>query len=337
MNAYIKAISYFLPEKIFSNEEFFELFPETIPQKDNYARIGVKERRVVHEDVTASELGVNASLQLFREHSIDPQDIDFVFFCALEFDYQLPSTSCVIQQKLGLKTSCGATDFNLGCSGYVYGLAMAKGLIESAGLKNILLITSSTLTKTIHKKDKSSRFVFGDGAAVTLISAREEKNGIGSFVFGTDGKRADKIIIRDGGGKNPLSDSSYIEIEDEFGNVTSNANFFMEGTSVFLFGLKTVPAMINELLEKEKLRIEDIDLFIFHQANLFLIDTIRIKMKIPDEKVFNYMEKIGNTVAATIPIALKEAINSGKAKPGQRILLAGFGVGLSWAATMIEL
>jgi 3-oxoacyl-[acyl-carrier-protein] synthase III len=337
VNAYIKAISYFLPEKIFSNDEFFESFPDTIPQKDNYARIGVKERRVVDQNVTATDLGVSASLLLFSEHSVDPGDIDFILFCALEFDYQLPSSSCIIQQKLGLKTNCGATDFNLGCSGYVYGLAMAKGLIESAGLKNILLITSSTLTKTIHKNDKSSRFVFGDGAAATLISARENEKGMGSFVFGTDGKRADKIIIRDGAARHPISESSYIEHSDEYGNVTTNANFYMEGTSVFLFGLKTVPAMISELLEKEKLNIDEIDLFIFHQANLFLIDTIRTKMKIPEEKVFNYMESIGNTVAATIPIALCEAIKEGKAKPGQRILLAGFGVGLSWAATIVHL
>jgi 3-oxoacyl-[acyl-carrier-protein] synthase-3 len=337
VNAFIKAISYHLPDKVFSNEDFFNTFPETISQKDNYMRIGVCERRIIDSNSTASDLGVLAGIALFKEHNIKPEDIDFLLFSALEFDYALPSSSSIIQEKLGLPTSCGATDFNLGCSAYVYGLGMAKGLIESCGMKNILFITASSLTKTIHEKDKSSRFVFGDGAAATLISSRDNTEGIGSFVFGTDGKRAEKIIIKDGGGRNPISEKSFLENKDEYGNITSDAHFFMEGTSVFLFGMKTVPAMVNELLEKDKLTIEDIDLFIFHQANLFLIDTIRNKMKIPEEKVFNYMELVGNTVAATIPIALSEAIKQGKAKQGDRVLLAGFGVGLSWAATIVRL
>lgn len=337
MNAYIKAISYYLPEKILSNEEFFRIFPETVSQQDAYAKIGVKERRIVDPGLTASDLGVHAALALFEEHAIQPEDIDFLFFCALEFDYQLPSSAAIIQQKLKLPTSCGATDFNLGCSGYVYGLGLAKGLIESCGMKNILLITSSTLTKTIHAKDKSSRFVFGDGAAATLISSRKDEPGISSFIFGTDGKRAEKIIIKDGGARNPLTKNSFDELKDDYGNVTSNGHFSMEGTSVFLFGLKTVPAMIHDLLKKEEQTLADIDLFIFHQANLFLINNICSKMGIPDDKVFNYMELVGNTVAATIPIALAEAIKQGKAKPGQKILLAGFGVGLSWSATIVRL
>jgi 3-oxoacyl-[acyl-carrier-protein] synthase-3 len=337
VKAYIKAISYILPEKVFSNDDFFALFPESLPQKDNYMKIGVSDRRIVENNVTASDLGISAGEALFKEHNIQAEEIDFLFFCALEFDYQLPSSACVIHEKLNLPKSCGATDYNLGCSGFVYGLGMAKGLIESCGLKNVLLITSSTLTKTIHEKDKSSRFVFGDGAAATLISAREEEPGFGSFVFGTDGKRAEKIIIKDGGGRNPVCSTSFKEHEDDYGNVTSDAHFYMEGTSVFLFGLKTVPAMINDLISKENLTLDDIDLFVFHQANLFLIDTIRAKMKIPEEKVYNYMEHVGNTVAATIPIALCEAIKEGKAKPGQKILLAGFGVGLSWAATIVRL
>lgn len=337
LKAYIKAISYHLPEAVFSNDAFFDIFPECLPQKENYMRIGVQERRIVGKGQTSTDLGILAAEALFKEHNILPEEIDFLLFCSLEFDYQLPTSSAIIQEKLKLPTSCGATDFNLGCSGYVYGLSLAKGLIESSGLKNVLFITSSTLTKTIHEKDKSSRFVFGDGAAATLISARENNSGIGSFVFGTDGRRADKIIIKDGGGRNPINELSFTEISDDYGNITSNANFFMDGTSVFLFGLKTVPATIYDLLKKEELNLEDIDLFIFHQANLFLINTIQTKMKIPEEKVFNYMETIGNTVAATIPIALNEAIKAGKAKPGQQILLTGFGVGLSWAATIIRL
>jgi 3-oxoacyl-[acyl-carrier-protein] synthase-3 len=336
MPAYIKAISYHLPGKVFSNEDFFKAFPDSVSQKDNYDRIGVKERRIVEADVTASDLAVEAAKALFSEHRIRPSEIDFLLFCALEFDHTFPASVSIIQEKLGLPTSCGALDYSLGCSGYVYGLGLARGLVESLGMKNVLLLTSSTLTKKIHVKDRSSRFVFGDAAAATLISSRES-SGMSSFVFGTDGKMADKIIIRDGAARNPLSESSFIERENEHGNITADANLYMDGAAVFHFGLKTVPQMIGELLSKEKLNLSDIDLFIFHQANLFLIDTIRTKMKIPEEKVFNYMGKVGNTVAASIPITLHEAIKAGRARPGQKILVAGFGVGLSWAATIVEL
>jgi 3-oxoacyl-[acyl-carrier-protein] synthase III len=337
MSAYIKAISYYLPEKIFSNDDFFNAFPAALPHKDNYLRIGVSERRIVDSTTTASDLAIQAGLALFKEHHIQPTEIDFLIFCSLEFDYVFPASAAIIQEKLQLPTSCGAMDYSLGCSGFVYGLGLAKGLIESLGLKNVLLITASTLTKKIHVKDRSAKFVFGDAAAATLISARPDSLGIRSFVFGTDGKMAEKIIIKDGGARNPITENSFLEQENEHGNVTSDANLYMDGASVFHFGLKTVPAMIQELLIKENLNVEDIDLFIFHQANLFLINTIRIKMKIPENKVFNYMQCVGNTVAASIPITLSEAIKEGKAKPGQKILLAGFGVGLSWAATIVHL
>ncbi len=337
MSAYIKAISYYLPEKIFSNEDFFKTFPDSITQKENYLRIGVQERHIVEENITASDIGVIAGLNLFKEHNIKPEEIDFLLFCSLEFDYHFPSSCSIIQAKLNLPKSCGATDYNLGCSGYIYGLGIAKGLIESLGMKNVLLITASTLSKKIHPKDKSSRFIFGDASAATLISSSEKNNGLGSFVFGTDGKKAEKIIIKDGAARNPISKDSYIEIEDESGNITSNAHLQMEGTGVFYFGLKTIPIMIEDVIKKEKIKLEEIDLFIFHQANLFLISTVCTKLNIPKEKVYNYMEKVGNTVASSIPITLYEAMKEGKAKPGQKILLAGFGVGLSWGATIIEL
>lgn len=336
MPASIKAISYHLPEKIFSNDDFFRNFPDALPQRENLLKTGIVERRIISADETASDIGIKAALKLFSEHSISPDSIDFILFCAQEFDHYTPTTACIMQEKLKLPKNCGALDFNLGCSGYVYGLSLAKGLIEAVGAKNVLLITSSVLTKTFHKKDKSSIFVFGDGAAATLISTGEVK-GIGEFIFGTDGSGKNRIIIKDGGARNKITENSTIDHPDEFGNVTNDSTFYMNGTSVFIFGLKTVPTMLGELLKKEHKSIDDIDLFIFHQANLFLIDCIRTKMGIPEKKVFNYIKNVGNTVSSSIPIALSEAIKAGKAKKGDKIVLAGFGVGLSWAATIIEL
>lgn len=336
MSAYIKAISYHLPEKIFSNDDFFRNFPDALSQRENLLKTGIVERRIISADETASDIGVKAALKLFSEHSISPDSIDFILFCAQEFDHYTPTTACIIQEKLKLSKNCGALDYNLGCSGFVYGLSLAKGLVEATGAKNVLLITSSAISRHIHKKDKSSLFVFGDGAAATLISTRE-KQGIGAFIFGTDGSGKNKIIIKDGGGRTKLSENSFVDRVDEYGNITNNSTLYMNGISVFIFGVKTVPGLIHDLLKKEQKSQDEIDLFIFHQANLFLIETIRAKLEIPNDKIFNYIENVGNTIASTIPIALSEAIKMGKAKKGDRIVLAGFGVGLSWAATIIEL
>jgi 3-oxoacyl-[acyl-carrier-protein] synthase-3 len=336
MKACIKAISYYLPEKIYSNEDFFKEFPDALTSKENLLKIGVKNRHIIDPGETASDIAVKAAGKLFTDHQVKPEEIDFLLFCAQEFDYYTPTSACVIQERLHLPKTCGALDYNLGCSGFVYGLSLAKGLIESIGLKNVLLLTSSTLTKKFHPKDKSSLFVFGDGAAATLISAREN-TGLGQFVFGTDGEGKNKIIVKDGGARNPLKDSSTKDITDEFGNTTNDATFYMNGTGVFVFGLKTVPKMIHDLLAKENKTISDIDLFIFHQANLFLINSIRKKLELPEEKVFNFMENTGNTVSSSIPIALHEALKCGRAKKGDTVLLAGFGVGLSWAATTVQL
>lgn len=335
--AFINKIDYYLPETIFSNDDFYTAFPDALKNKENLELIGVKKRSIVNNETTASDIAVNSALKFFKTHSIAASEIDFLLFCAQEFDYYGPTSACIIHEKLNLPKHCGALDYNLGCSGFVYGLSLAKGLIESSGLKNVLLITSSTLTKKFHAKDKSSRYVFGDGAASTLISSRPDEEGIGGFVFGTDGKGADKIIVKDGGARSPFSESSFVEQTDEYGNVTSPANYFMDGPAVFSFGLKTVPKMVEDLLKKEQKNIHEIDLFIFHQANLFLIDHIRKKLNLEEDKVFNFMENVGNTVSSSIPIVLAEAIKSGKAKKGQSILLAGFGVGLSWAATIIKL
>ncbi len=265
MPAKIKHISYFLPNKVFSNSDFFEIFPNE-KTNQNLKKIGIQKRHIAIDEL-ASDLAIGAAEKLFKEHNISPKEIDFVIFCAQEFDYYTPTTACVIQQRLGIPTTAGAIDYNLGCSGFVYGLSIAKGFIESIGLKNVLLLTSSTLTKTFHEKDKSSRYVFGDGAAATLITDSKNTKGIGEFVFGTDGSGFEKIIVRDGGSRNPITESSLIDKSDEFGNVYNDSCFFMNGTSIFIFGIKRVPKLIDELLSKSKLSLSDIDLFIFHQAN----------------------------------------------------------------------
>lgn len=331
MPSIIKCLSYTLPSNVYTNEDYYSNFPDV--KSVNMEKIGVKQRHVITQGQTASDLAQLAAEKLFLEHSIDRNMIDFLIVSILEHDYYTPSTACVLHGKLGLQKKCGALDFDLGCSAYVYGLGLADGVMKSMGAKNVLLLTTSVLTKTFHPKDRNSHFVFGDAGTATLLTLSEKEN-LGPFVFGTDGSSFEKIIIRDGGTRNPLDKNSENELKDEFGNITSNANFAMDGIGVFNFSLKTVPTMIEELLTKASLTQNDIDLFVFHQPNKFLNETLRKKMNIPEPKFVHCLENTGNTVAGTIPIALYESIANGRLKPGMTVVLAGFGVGLSWAATI---
>ncbi|MCD4774413.1 MAG: ketoacyl-ACP synthase III [Bacteroidales bacterium] len=337
MQSYIKAISYYLPEKVLTNDDLLEKFPGL--KINELTRLtGVKERHIAAENEVASDLAVKSAEKLFSENTIKTDEIDFVIFCTQSNDYMTPSTACIIQDRLNLPKSCGAFDFNQGCTGYIYGLSLSKGLIESGQAKNILLLTAETVSKKIHPEDKSNMAIFGDGASATLISATEnEEAGISDFVFGTDGSGFKEIIIKHGGSKFPYPQTTSVDYKDDFGNVRNDGNFYMNGSAVFSFSVKTAPALINEILEKSGKKKEEINLFILHQANQIILESIFIKAGIPKEKSFYCLEKWGNTVSSTIPIALKEAIDQGKAKPRDTIMLVGFGVGFSWAGTVVEL
>lgn len=332
MKAYIKAISYYLPEKIFTNEELVKEFPEWTVDKVA-GKIGVTERRIAGENETSADLAVNAGLKLFEEYRFSPLDIDFVMLCTQSPDYFLPTSACIIQDKLGVPIRSGAIDFNLGCSGFVYGLGLAKGLIVAGIAKNVLLLTSETYSKFLHPKDKGNRTIFGDGAAATLIST-EGFAEIMDFSLGTDGRGANNLIVGTGGYRNPapMNDLRF----DASGNSASSDFLYMNGSEIFNFSMEMVPVLVQETLAKNKLGMEDIDRFVFHQANKYMLNFIRKKIRIPEEKFYYFMEKVGNTVSATIPIALYEAIQDKTIQPGQNVLIAGFGVGYSWAGNVLK-
>ena len=337
MKSHIKAISYHLPEKVLSNAELAREFPD-YKIGDLTRLTGVRNRHVASEGETPGDLAVEAARKLFSEHNVDPAEVDHVLFCTQMGDYLTPSTACLIQERLGIPKEAGAVDFNQGCTGYIYGLAMSKGLIETGMAKNVLLLTSEAITHLIHPKDKSNRAIFGDGAAATLVSGSEKyDHGIGDFVFGTDGKGYEAIIIKHGGARHPYFKTVSEDYTDQFGNVRNDACFYMNGSAVFTFSLEIVPRLINDLLAKAGMTVEDIGLFVLHQANQVILESIFRKMKIPEEKTIIHLENIGNTVASTIPIALKKAIDEGKVRKGDKVVLAGFGVGFSWAGTIIEI
>ena len=332
MKAYIKAISYYLPEEVVTNEELIKDFPEWDAEKVAN-KTGILNRHIAKPDETAGDLALYAAKKMFEEYQIFTNDIDFIMLCTQSPDYFLPTTACVLQDKLGIPTAAGALDYNLGCSGYVYGLALAKGLIYAGIAKNILLLTAETYNKHIHPTDKGNRSIFGDGSAATLISTDGFAE-IGEFSLGTNGTGAENLIVKTGASRERNAQNDYST--DEGGYIKSSDYLYMNGSEIFNFTLEAVPALIQQVLKKNNMQKDDIDMFVLHQANKFMLNTIRKVCTIPKEKFYINLEETGNTVSSTIPIALKDVINGGILKNEMQVMLAGFGVGYSWGGVVLK-
>lgn len=329
-NAFIKEIEYYLPEKVLTNKEISECFPEW-PAEKIANKVGINERHVSAEDETALDMACKATEKLFLKREGLRESTDFVVMCTQSPDFKLPPSACILQNRLNLKNECGAFDIDLGCSGYEYGLAIAKGFIVAGIATNVLLVTSETYTKYLHPEDKGNITIFGDAATATIVST-EGFAEIGDFELGTDGSGADMLKVTTGGSRNP--EKSGIVKEDGNGGNIWEDNLYMDGGGIFNFTSDAVPVMVDNLLKKENLEQNDIDLWIFHQANKYMINYLRKLMGIDKSKFFVYMENVGNTVSNTIPIALCEARKEGLLKGN--VLLAGFGVGLSWGAAILR-
>lgn len=330
--AYIKGISYYLPDKIVSNEELLKEFPEWSVDKVA-AKVGVNFRHVAHKEETAGDLAVKAAENLFKEYSVDPKTIDFVLFCTQSPDYLLPSTACIIQDRLHIPTTSGALDYNLGCSGCVYGLAMGKSFVDSGLAKNVLLLTAETYNKYIHPLDKSNRTIFGDGAAACLIS-NEGIAEIGNVSLGTDGSGYKNLIIETGGARK--KEKTGIMTVDADGHFKYDDFLYMNGSAIFNFTLETVPNIITDTLYKNQLEQSEIDYYLFHQANKFMLNTIRKVCSLSKERFYINLEETGNTVSSTVLIGLKQCLDQGVIYTGMNVLIGGFGVGLSWAGTVLK-
>ena len=307
MKVFIKDIAYYLPATVLTNEQLAAEFPEWTTDKIAQ-KVGISERHIAAPNETATDMSVRAAEALFAK-GLDRSQIDFVLLCTQSPDYMLPSSACIVQHRLGLSTKCGAFDFNLGCSGYEYGLVVAKGLIQSGAAKNVLLLTAEMYTKYLSQDDKGNRTIFSDGASATWVGT-EGFAEIGECSLGTDGSGADYLIVR------------------------PNEPLYMDGGAIFDFSSDVVPKMVEEVLEKSGLQKDDIDLWVFHQANKYMINYVRKLLEIDKERFYIYMEHVGNTVSSTIPIALCAAREDGKLKGN--VVLAGFGVGLSWGAVTLQ-
>jgi 3-oxoacyl-[acyl-carrier-protein] synthase III len=336
MSATIRAIEYHLPAQVLSSEDLATLFPEWSVAKIE-AKTGIRRRHIASEGETAGDLAFAAASKLFDSGMCSPSDIDFILLCTQSPDYFLPTTACLLQHRLGIPTTAGALDFNLGCSGFVYGLGLAQGLIDSGQASRVLLLTAETYSKYIHPQDRSVRTLFGDAAAATLIEAATgPSQGLGPFVYGTDGAGGENLIVCTGGFREARSAASAEPKEDPSGNVRTRDHLFMNGGEIFTFTLSAVPDAVNALLAKAGLGLGDIDLFVFHQANRYMLEHLRKAMGIDARKFFIHLVDCGNTVSSTIPIALKEAHSGGQLQPGMRVMLVGFGVGYSWGATLLH-
>ncbi|WP_323119389.1 ketoacyl-ACP synthase III [Burkholderia alba] len=325
-----------LPARTLANDELAALYPEW-PADKILAKTGIHVRHIAAPDETAADLACAAAERLFARGAVAPDDIDFVILCTQAPDYVLPSSACVLQHRLGIPTRAGAFDVNLGCSGYVYGLSIAKGLVETGAARCVLLLTADTYSKYIHPLDKSVRTLFGDGATATAIVGEPgDADAIGPFVFGTDGRGAPNLIVKAGLFRSPKNAETAREHEDASGNLRTDEHLYMNGADVMAFSLTEVPRAAERLFEQSGATRDDIDFFVLHQANRFMLEALRKKMKIPETKFPILMEHCGNTVSSTIPLALERMRDDGALVRGSRVMLLGFGVGYSWAGCLLN-
>jgi 3-oxoacyl-[acyl-carrier-protein] synthase-3 len=315
-----------LPAAVETNADLKALFPNW-DMDLIYSKTGIGARHVAAPGECASDLGVAAAERLFAEHDVDRSTIDYLLFCTQTPDYPLPTTACLIQERLKLPTSIGALDFNLGCSGYVYGLGLADGLIRGGSARRVLLITAETYSRYIDPEDRSLRTIFGDGAAATLVESAETAT-LSNFTYGTDGRGADTLFVTRGGAR-PVEQALSPRTRQRWGSA-----LYMDGPSLVYFTLEAIPKMIDELLSREGLARDQVDLFIMHQATRLMLDKLRERLGVNEDRLPMVLEDCGNTVSSTIPIVIDRLRRQGLLRPGTRSLLVGFGVGLSWAACL---
>jgi 3-oxoacyl-[acyl-carrier-protein] synthase-3 len=332
MGSEIKAIEYSFPKNKISNSDLSLMFPDYDFSKFE-TKIGIKNRYWVDENETALDLAIAACEKVFKFH--DRKSIDYIIYCTQSPEYHLPTTACILQNKLNCSKSTGALDINLGCSGYVYGLSLAKALINSNQAKNVLLVTAETYSKYLHPNDRSNRAIFGDGATASLISYNEDDL-IGDFLFGTDGSGFDKLIVKNGCSRNHFDVNSEIQTYGTGNSFTDN-HLYMNGPEIFNFTSEVIPNFTLEVLQKNNTDLNSTDQLIFHQANAFMLGTLRKKIRVEDSKFFIDLLDGGNTVSNTIPIALKKYCSGIDPNRLYSIALVGFGVGLSWAGCLIKI
>ena len=333
MSLIIESIEYYLPENIVTNADLQKENPDWNLEKIT-EKSGVYQRHIAGKNETAYDLSIKACDKLFQTN--DKNNIDGIIYCTQSPDYIMPSNSFLLHKHFGLKDEIFAYDFNHACTGYIYCLAMANAFVKAGMSREILLVNADTYSKYINPKDRSTRVLFGDGAAATIVKESGRKRGIIDIDLGSSGSGYNKFWIPAGGLRLPKSDITSVEIEDDRANIRTQNDIEMDGFGVWSFINSVAPKQVNRLLKRNNLEQTNIDQFVFHQASKMTLESIRRIMKLNEEQVFINIHNIGNTVSASMPIALKDAIDQSKIENGSTLILSGFGVGLSYGAILME-
>ncbi len=318
----IAGLGAYVPSKVLTNKDLEKMVDTT----DEWitTRTGIKERRIAEDWQASSDLAFEAAKEALANADIKPEDLDLIIVCGVTFDYPFPATACILQDKLGAKKA-GAMDIEAGCTGFIYSLSVAYGYVATGVYDNVLVVGSDVLSKVTDWQDRSSCILFGDGAAV--VSTFKGRAELLNFYLRSDGSRVDDLLIPAGGSRNP---ASHRTVEERLHYMKLN------GPEVFRLAVRVIEDAVLSVLEKAKLSKEEVSLFIPHQANIRIINTAARNLGIPEEKFFVNVQRYGNTSAASIPLALYEALKEGRIKEGEYVMLVGFGAGLTWGAYLIR-
>jgi len=319
-----------VPKNRVYNKDLGYLIPEEEIEKTIH-NLGVVERRVVDEDVCASDLCYKAAIKLIEDNGIAPESIDVLLFMSQTADYRIPATAPILQHRLGLSNDTLCLDLSLGCSGYVFALSTAFAYASMEGVNRVLLLDGETFSKIVNKRDKVDWPLYGDGATATLVEKGDFKESV--FVLKTDGSGKDSVIIRDGM-RNRITPESCIEREEEDGNIRTGLEVFMDGMVVFNFAMKRVPRSIKEIVNITDTTMDDIDWLVFHQANKMMTDFFTKKLKFNPEKVPYCIQKYGNTSSTSVPLTIVSELHD-KLKDDDCVVMCGFGAGLSWGTARL--
>jgi len=287
------------------------------------ARTGIEQRFLAEAGETGFDLATTATERLFRDYELNPVDFDAVIFCTQSPDYRIPGNASLLHGKFALRSDVAAFDINLACSGFPYGLAIARGLFASGMANNILFATADTYSKFIDEEDRATRVLFGDGATATWLGASESSSGILDVSLGSDGSGYEAFYVPSGACRELQGDANESKIQ-------------MSGRDILKFTYSTIPEHIDEFLKKNSVSYDDIDLFIFHQASALVLDSLTTKLDLEEQKVYRNLKDKGNLVSSSIPCAMAQAEAEGKLRQGQTVLVCGFGAGLSWGSALLK-
>ena len=326
----ITAMSACVPSNVVYNKDLGYLISEEEIEKTIH-NIGVVERRVVDENTCASDLAYRAAVKLMEDNNIDPNSIDVLLFMSQTADYRIPATSPILQHRLGLPIDTLCLDLSLGCSGYVFALSTAFAYASMEGVHRVLLLDGETFSKIVNKRDKVDWPLYGDAATATLVEKGDFEPS--TFILRSDGSGKDAVIIRDGM-RNAITPDSLVEKAEEDGNIRNGLEVFMDGLVVFNFAMKRVPRSIKEIVDASGCTLDDVDWLVFHQANMMMTDFFTKKLKLNPEKVPYCIQKYGNTSSTSVPLTIVSELHD-KLKSGQRVIMSGFGAGLSWGTACV--